>query len=91
MRFAVPWAVGGGLAKVRPDDLLAAVFRVTRERHPRLGERSTGVRGNANGAGEDNRNVARMAVLLSGLPVNVPAHCRRRRIDVALSVRHSCA
>ena len=66
--------LGGGLAKVRPDDLLAAVFRVFAERHTRLGERLDEVyAGNANGAGEDNRNVARMAVLLSGLPVTVPA------------------
>ncbi|WP_394847578.1 thiolase family protein [Pendulispora brunnea] len=66
--------LGGGLAKVRPDDLLAAVFRSLAERHPRVGERLDEVyAGNANGAGEDNRNVARMAVLLSGLPVSVPA------------------
>ncbi|WP_394822688.1 thiolase family protein [Pendulispora albinea] len=66
--------LGGGLAKVRPDDLLAAVFRVLSERHPRLGEKLDEVyAGTANGAGEDNRNVGRMAVLLSGLPVTVPA------------------
>jgi acetyl-CoA acetyltransferase family protein len=66
---------GGGLAAVRPDDLAAGVVKAIVERNPTLDpERIDDVYfGNANGAGEDNRNVARMAVLLAGLPVSVPA------------------
>ena len=65
---------GGGLAEVRPDDLGAHVVRALLERHPDLDpERLDDVIfGDANGAGEDNRNVARMAVLLAGLPTTVP-------------------
>ena len=66
---------GGALAGVRPDDLAARVVGGLLERHPDLDPARLGevVLGNANGAGEDNRNVARMAVLLAGLPVSVPA------------------
>ena len=64
----------GALAGVRPDDLAAGVVRAIVDRVPELGpERIDDVFfGDANGAGEDNRNVARMAVLLAGLPVTVP-------------------
>jgi acetyl-CoA acetyltransferase family protein len=64
----------GGLAGVRPDDLAAAVVRAVVDRVPELApERIDDVfLGDANGAGEDNRDVARMAVLLAGLPVSVP-------------------
>jgi len=64
----------GALAGVRPDDLAAAVVRAVVERVPDVApERIDDVfLGDANGAGEDNRNVARMAVLLAGLPVSVP-------------------
>ena len=64
----------GGLAGVRPDDLAAAVVRAVVERVPEIGpDRIDDVfLGDANGAGEDNRDVARMAVLLAGLPVSVP-------------------
>jgi 3-oxoadipyl-CoA thiolase len=64
---------GGALAAVRPDDLAAHVIAelVTRNRVPV--ERINDVYwGAANQAGEDNRNVARMAALLAGLPVEVP-------------------
>jgi acetyl-CoA acetyltransferase family protein len=66
---------GGALAGVRPDDLAALVVRVMVERSPDLDPARVDeiVMGNANGAGEDNRNVARMAGLLAGLPVSVPA------------------
>ncbi len=66
---------GGALAGVRPDDLAARVVGALLERHPGLDPARIGevVLGCANGAGEDNRNVARMAVLLAGLPVSVPA------------------
>jgi acetyl-CoA acetyltransferase family protein len=66
---------GGALARTRPDDLAAAVIRGLLEAVPGFdsGEIGDVVWGNANGAGEDNRNVGRMAVLLAGLPVGVPA------------------
>ena len=66
---------GGALAGVRPDDLAALVVRTLVERSPDLDPARIDevVLGNANGAGEDNRNVARMAALLASLPVSVPA------------------
>jgi acetyl-CoA acyltransferase len=66
---------GGGLAEVRPDDLAAAVITGTLAKTPHLdpSEVAEVVWGNANGAGEENRNVGRMALLLAGLPVSVPA------------------
>ena len=65
---------GGALAGVRPDDLAATVLRQLIARTPDLDpSRIDDVFfGNANGAGEENRDVARMAVLLAGLPVSVP-------------------
>jgi len=64
---------GGGLASVRPDDLLAHVIKVLLARHPRIDPAAIEdvIAGDANQAGEDNRNVARMAALLAGLPVSV--------------------
>jgi acetyl-CoA acetyltransferase family protein len=62
---------GGALAGVRPDDLAAHVVRTIVERNPGI-ELDDVMFGNANGAGEDNRDVARMAVLLAGLPTSVP-------------------
>jgi acetyl-CoA acetyltransferase family protein len=71
---------GGGLAKVRPDDLGAHVVEAILSRSPDLDPaRIDDVAfGNANGAGEDNRNVGRMAVLLAGLPTSVPANTVNR-------------
>ena len=65
---------GGALAGVRPDDLAAHVVRELLARTPDLDPGRIGdvLFGAANGAGEDNRNVARMAVLLAGLPTSVP-------------------
>ncbi|MER6128220.1 acetyl-CoA C-acyltransferase [Streptomyces sp. NPDC001795] len=65
---------GGALAGVRPDDLAAGVLRALVERSPGLDPARIDdvLLGNANGAGEENRDVARMAVLLAGLPVTVP-------------------
>ncbi|MCL2731461.1 MAG: thiolase family protein [Actinomycetia bacterium] len=65
----------GALAGVRPDDLAALALAGLLDRAPALDRAAIGdvVWGNANGAGEDNRNVGRMAVLLAGLPVAVPA------------------
>ncbi|MGN6609377.1 MAG: thiolase family protein [Jatrophihabitans sp.] len=66
---------GGGLAGVRPDDLAAATLHGVLARLPRLEPVKIDevVWGCANQAGEDNRNVGRMAVLLAGLPTTVPA------------------
>jgi acetyl-CoA acetyltransferase family protein len=65
---------GGALAKTRPDDLAAASLRALLDRAPGLDPAAIDdvILGNANGAGEDNRDVARMAVLLAGLPTTVP-------------------
>lgn len=64
----------GALAGIRPDDLAAVTLRAIADRTPALDPSAIDevVLGNANGAGEDNRNVARMAALLAGLPVSVP-------------------
>jgi acetyl-CoA acetyltransferase family protein len=65
---------GGALAGVRPDDLAAHVLGRLVARSPDLDPAAVDDVwfGNGNGAGEDNRNVARMAVLLAGLPTSVP-------------------
>ncbi|GAB3195929.1 thiolase family protein [Nocardioides hungaricus] len=66
---------GGALAEVRPDDLAATAITGVLAKAPGLDPGRIGdvVWGCANQAGEDNRNVGRMAVLLAGLPVSVPA------------------
>jgi acetyl-CoA acetyltransferase family protein len=66
---------GGALAEVRPDDLAAVAIEGVLAKAPGLDPASIDdtVWGCANQAGEDNRNVGRMAVLLAGLPVSVPA------------------
>jgi acetyl-CoA acyltransferase len=65
---------GGSLAGVRPDDLAAQVVRGIVSRVPDLDPARIDevILGNANGAGEENRNVARMATLLAGLPTSIP-------------------
>jgi acetyl-CoA acetyltransferase family protein len=65
---------GGALSATRPDDLAAGVLRALVDRSPDLDPARIDdvLLGNANGAGEENRDVARMAVLLAGLPVSVP-------------------
>jgi len=65
---------GGALASVRPDDLAAHVLRTLAGRSPELdpGAVEDVFFGNANGAGEENRDVARMATLLAGWPTSVP-------------------
>jgi acetyl-CoA acetyltransferase family protein len=67
--------IGGALAGVRPDDLLAGAVRAIVDRSPSLDTASIDevYAGDANGAGEDNRNVGRMALLLAGLPTTIPA------------------
>ncbi|MBR9860448.1 acetyl-CoA C-acyltransferase [bacterium] len=65
---------GGTLASVRPDDLAADVIRALVERNSSIdtNEIEDVIFGAANQAGEDNRNVARMSLLMAGLPVTVP-------------------
>jgi len=65
---------GGSLASVRPDDLAAHVIKAIIERNPSVdfAQVEDVIMGAANQAGEDNRDVARMAVLLAGLPITVP-------------------
>lgn len=65
----------GALSGVRPDDLASYVITALLERKPYLEGAAIDevIFGNANGAGEDNRNIGRMAGLLAGLPVSVPA------------------
>src|SRR5215831_10780980 len=65
---------GGALAKVRADDLAAVPIRALLKRHPNVDWSALDevVFGCANQAGEDNRNVARMALLLAGIPESVP-------------------
>lgn len=66
--------LGKGLAEARPDDLASEVLRGLMSRHPEIGLDSVDdvILGDANQAGEDNRNVARMALLLAGFPTTVP-------------------
>ena len=66
--------IGGALAGVRPDDLAASAVRTLAERSPDLDPSAIdeAYLGDGNQAGEDNRNVARMAVLLAGLPTTIP-------------------
>jgi 3-oxoadipyl-CoA thiolase len=65
---------GGALSSVRPDDLGAVVLKALAERNPSVDWRAVDdvIFGCANQAGEDNRNVARMSLLLAGLPLEVP-------------------
>src|SRR5476651_437968 len=65
---------GGSLAHVRADDLAAVPIKALMARHPTLDWTKVDevIFGCANQAGEDNRNVARMALLLAGLPSSVP-------------------
>src|SRR5207244_9113557 len=70
---------GGALKDVRPDDLAALVVREAVQRNALDPAGIEDVYfGDANQAGEDNRNVARMAVLLAGLPVEIPADTMNR-------------
>lgn len=65
---------GGALSSIRPDDLASLVISSIVQRNPELDYHTTEevIFGAANQAGEDNRNVARMALLMAGLPLNVP-------------------
>ncbi|MCG3209227.1 MAG: 3-oxoadipyl-CoA/3-oxo-5,6-dehydrosuberyl-CoA thiolase [Anaerolineae bacterium] len=83
---------GGGLSSVRPDDLLAHTYRALIERtgiDPALIEDV--VAGCGNQAGEDNRDVARMAALLAGFPVTVPGVTVNRNCSSALEAVNQAA
>ncbi len=85
-------ALGGALARVRPDDLAALVLKALLARtalDPALVEEV--YLGCANQAGEDNRNVARMALLLAGLPVSVPGVTVNRLCASGLAAVNSAA
>jgi acetyl-CoA acyltransferase len=84
---------GGGLAPVRPDDLAAHVLRALVERLPTVDWSAVDdvLLGCANQAGEDNRNVARMAALLADLPVQVPGGTANRLCGSGLDALGSAA
>lgn len=83
----------GSLSQVRSDDLAALVLRTVLERTPKLDPNAITevLLGCANQAGEDNRNIARMAALLAGLPVSVPAETVNRLCASGLSAVASAA
>jgi acetyl-CoA acyltransferase len=72
--------LGRALAGIRPDDLAAAVLTQLLGRNPSLDPAGVDdiILGDANGAGEDNRNVARMAAILAGFPTSVPGATTNR-------------
>jgi acetyl-CoA acyltransferase len=85
--------LGGGLAPVRADDLAALVIRGVLGRHPHLdpAELTDVIMGCANQAGEDNRNVARMALLLAGVPHTVPGETVNRLCASGMSAAVNAA
>lgn len=84
---------GGSLASVRTDDLAAFVLKELVRKNPDLDFSKVGdvILGCANQAGEDNRNVARMATLLAGLPVTVPGQTVNRLCASGLSAAMDAA
>ena len=84
---------GGTLAAVRPDDLAALVIRELLARNPGADPSAVAdvILGCANQAGEDNRNVARMAALLAGLPTTVPGETVNRLCASGLSASIAAA
>ena len=78
---------GGTLSVIRPDDMAALVIKKLVERNPGIDVKEIGdvILGCANQAGEDNRNVARMSVLLAGLPYSVPGETVNRLCASGLS------
>ncbi|MEX2153361.1 MAG: 3-oxoadipyl-CoA thiolase [Gemmatimonadaceae bacterium] len=86
-------SLGGGLSDVRPDDLAAHTIAELMRRHPTADPAAIAdvVLGCANQAGEDNRNVARMALLLAGLPPSVPGETVNRLCASGMSAVASAA
>lgn len=78
---------GGTLAVIRPDDMAALVIKKLLEKNPSLDPKAIDdvIMGCANQAGEDNRNVARMALLIAGLPFTVPGETVNRLCASGLS------
>ncbi|HMZ73979.1 MAG TPA: acetyl-CoA C-acyltransferase [Saprospiraceae bacterium] len=84
---------GGSLSLVRPDDMAAWVLKALLEKNPGLDPAAIAdvIMGCANQAGEDNRNVARMALLLAGIPYTVPGETVNRLCASGMSaVIHAC-
>lgn len=83
----------GALSSVRPDDLAAHVIQELAKRQPSLDPKAIGdvIFGCANQAGEDNRNIARMALLLAGLPLQIPGETVNRLCASGLSAAMSAA
>ncbi|MFC7391730.1 thiolase family protein [Scopulibacillus cellulosilyticus] len=83
----------GALKSVRPDDLAAIVIKALIERQPKLPPQDIEevIFGNANGAGEENRNVARMAALLADLPVHVSGSTVNRLCGSGLDAVNTAA
>jgi len=81
---------GGALSSIRTDDLAAVPLRALMERNMRVDWQSVDdlILGCANQAGEDNRNVARMALLLAGLPPSVPSTTVNRLCGSRLAERN---
>ncbi len=79
--------IGGGLSSVRPDDMAALVIKSLLDKSPQLDPVAVAdvIIGCANQSGEDNRNVARMALLLAGLPISVPGETVNRLCASGLS------
>jgi acetyl-CoA acyltransferase len=84
---------GGTLAQVRTDDLAVIVLKELMKKNPSVDWKKVGdvVFGCANQAGEDNRNVARMAVLMAGLPISVPGETVNRLCASGLSATINAA
>nr|MBA3705402.1 3-oxoadipyl-CoA thiolase [Bacteroidota bacterium] len=84
---------GGTLSTIRTDDLAALVLKELIKRNPSIDPSQIGdvIMGCANQAGEDNRNVARMALLLAGLPYSVPGETVNRLCASGLSATMSAA
>ena len=84
---------GGTLSFVRSDDLAAIVLRELLKRNPSVDPNEIGdvILGCANQAGEDNRNVARMSLLLAGLPITIPGETVNRLCASGLSAAVSAS
>ncbi|SHH53055.1 thiolase family protein [Virgibacillus chiguensis] len=83
----------GSLKYVRPDDLASVVIQAIIDRQPKLPIDAINevILGNANGAGEENRNVARMSLLLAGLPVHVTGTTVNRLCGSGMDAVHMAA
>ncbi|MDF2436972.1 MAG: beta-ketoadipyl CoA thiolase [Bacteroidota bacterium] len=84
---------GGTLSAVRTDDLAAIVLKELMKRNPSIDQKQIAdvLMGCANQSGEDNRNVARMALLLAGLPIEVPGETVNRLCASGLSASMAAA